>query len=363
MNASRLPAVAIAIGVFAIIIAAYLISRTPGDVISNPVLGRESAPEPGATVPYTLAEGRSAADVGSDLQKLGVIRSGRQFEVLASLMGVQNRLSAGDYVLVLNSSVPTALEALMVKDKVDTLRVTFPEGIRVEEMAPIAERAGFGTAQEFLDAVAAAQLPPEFAASLPTAGALQGSPLQGYLFPDTYILPQGAKAADLVALMIDTLAERFSPELRAAAQARGLNPHQALTLAAIVEREAAIDDERPIIAAVFYNRLEGRDRLGADPTVQFAVSRNKASVEQFGYWKRELTLEDLKIVSPYNTRESAGLPPGPITNPGRAAIEAVARPADTNFYYFVADATKADGSHVFAVTLAEHEANIQRFGP
>jgi UPF0755 protein len=308
-------------------------------------------------VGYTLPDGRSAGDIGSDLERLGVVKSGEQFEFLVSLMGLQSRLSTGDYLLKKNSSALTVVSELTVQEAVPVLKVTFPEGIRIEEMAEIAEDAGFGTREAFMLATTTAALPPGFVEAFPV-----GQSLQGYLFPDTYIMPVGSTPADLVAYMLRTLETRFSPDLRAAAQAKGLNTHQALTLASVVEREAAVAEERPRIAGVFYNRLAEQDALGADPTVQYAVSLVEGSVSQFGYWKKELTVEDLAIESPYNTRKFAGLPPGPITNPGLASIQAVANPEDTDFYYFVADAKKDDGSHVFAVTLAEHESNIARFG-
>ena len=239
----------------------------------------------------------------------------------------------------------------------DTLRVTFPEGIRTEEMAVRAQEAGFGLSEEFMDAVNRAELPESLRGAVP-----EDQGFQGYLFPDTYILPVGSTMDDLVALMLETFDERFTPELRAAAEAKGLSVHAAVTLASIIEREAVIADERPVMAGVFLNRLAASDALGADPTVQFALTFDPASVAEFGYWKRELTLEDLDVDSPYNTRKVPGMPPGPITNPGLASLEAVANPATTDFYYFVADAKKADGSHVFAVTLDEHLANQALYG-
>jgi UPF0755 protein len=353
----RLPLAAAAIVAVAVWSASYFIARTPGDVVGSDIVARSTAHPGSERVDYALKEGRSAAQIGGDLEALGVIRSGRQFEVLVSLMGVQDRLSAGDYVLTKGSSIPSVVQAITVKDRVPTLRVTFPEGIRVEEMAAIAEKAGFGSQQQFLEAVAQAKLPADLAASLPA-----GQGLQGYLFPDTYILPVGSPPAQLVALMIETFAKRFSPELRAAAAAHGLNPHQAVTLAAVVEREAVKEEERPLIAGVFYNRLANGDMLGADPTVQFAAAENPASVEKNGWWKKQLTIDDLESLSPYNTRKVAGLPPGPITNPGLASLEAVANPTATKMYYFVADTIKNDGSHVFAETLDQHLRNVRRMG-
>lgn len=353
----RLGAAGIALSVFAILMAVYVVARTPQDVLGGVKAGPAAVQTRGPQVEYTLQRGRSAAQVGKDLEELGIIRSGRQFELLVRLMGVQDKLSAGDYVLQKNSASVGVVNELIVRDAVPVLRVTFQEGLRIEEMADIAQKAGFGTRQQFLDAAAAASLPPDLAANLPA-----GATLQGYLFPDTYIMPVGSTPAQLVALMIKTFDRRFTLELRTAALAQGLNTHQAVTLASIVEREAAKEEERPLIAAVFYNRLAAGDRLGADPTVQFAVTQGSADAPKDGWWKKELTVDDLENPSKYNTRLFAGLPPGPIACPGLASLEAVAHPAKTDFYYFVADARKGDGSHVFAVTMAEHERNIARYG-
>lgn len=356
-------ALCLGIAVFAVIVAAYFIARTPDELIAadmvtpaTPVAGRAERVE------YTLAQGANADDVAKDLEALGIIRSARQFRLLVRLMGLQDQLSAGDYELPRGSSTLAAIDELTVKESGPVKRVTFPEGIRVEEMAQRAENAGFGTKEEFLAAVLAAQVPPDIAAVLPPANQVAGYRLQGYLFPDTYILPEDATPAELVDLMVRTFAERVTPEMRAAAEAKGLTVHQLVTLASIVEREAVIQEERPVIAGVFLNRIAAGDLIGADPTTQFAVALDAASVAEHGYWKTELTLEDLAIDSPYNTRKVAGLPPGPITNPGLASLEAVATAPPTEYYYFVADAIKADGSHVFAVTFAEHEANIAQYG-
>lgn len=355
---SPLAALGLALVVLVALLAAWLIAGTPASVRDNlPVPASGPAQPSATTIPFTVERGASAGQIGRRLQELGVIRSGRQFELLARLTGLQGLLSAGDYLLPTRASPATVLHLLTVREAIPVLRVTFPEGLRIEEMAVLAEQAGFGPRDEFLAAVQRAQLPPGLAEYLP-----QGASLQGYLFPDTYILPVGATMDDLVAYMIRTLDERFTPELRAAAAARGLDPHQALTLASIVEREAVIPEERPLIAGVFYNRLAAGDRLGADPTVQFAVAQDPESVRLHGWWKRELTIVDLENPSPYNTRLHPGLPPGPIACPGLASITAVAQPAQTDYYYFVADAKKGDGSHIFAVTFAEHERNIALYG-
>ncbi len=362
MIISKLGIAATAIVIAVVLGAAYGIARTPGDVLGGDIIAPHVAGTPGPEVSYSLPKGRSAAEVGSDLEKLGIIRSGRQFELLVSLMGVQDKLSAGDYTLQKDSSAASVVNQLTVKESVPVLKVTFPEGIRVEEMAVLAEKAGFGSQQQFLDALEAAVPPAEIAADVPAEGANPGYRLQGFLFPDTYILPAGSTPGQLIDLMLKTFVKRFTPELRAAAKAHGLSVLQAVTLASIVEREAVLAEERPIIASVFYNRLANNDLLGADPTVQFAVALKPENVAKFGYWKKELTIDDLAINSPYNTRLLPGLPPGPITNPGLASLEAVANPASTRYYYFVADSKKNDGSHVFAETFEQHQQNIRQYG-
>src|SRR5688572_18728969 len=202
-------------------------AQTPDSVLDGEVLvGGDEDGGPRDTVDYTLPEGANASSVGADLESRGIIRSGRQFQVLLSLMGLQDQLSAGDHRLKMNSSVVEVINLITVQEGVDTVRVTFPEGIRIEEMAVRAQEAGFGLSEEFIEAAGRAELPESLRGAAP-----EGQGLQGYLFPDTYILPVGSTMDDLVALMLETFDDRFSPELRAAAEARGLSVHAAVTLA------------------------------------------------------------------------------------------------------------------------------------
>lgn len=356
---SLLMAAGFALVAGAVILGAALVAGTPRATLGGGIVAPvEPAPVAG-TQRYILAEGSTAGDVADQLEALGVIRSAAQFNALASLLGLQNRLASGAYALTPGASTASIIDDLTVAEVVPTVRVTFPEGLRVEEMAAIAAEAGFGTADEFIAAAAGAALPASLAADLP-----EDVGHEGYLFPDTYILPVGATAADLVALMFETMELRFSATLREAAADRGLTVHDTLTLASIIEREIALPDERAIVAGVFFNRLAAGDRLGADAGVQYAVAQDPASVAEFGWWKpgSEITVADLAHPSPYNTRLHPGLPPGPIASPGLAAIEAVVDPVDTSFYYYVLDAFANDGSHVFAITAAQHQANVDRMG-
>lgn len=349
---SLLMALGFALVAAAVIVGGALLAGTPRVTLGDDIIPAPSPAAPGLPQRYILSEGITSAEVADQLEALGVIRSATQFNVLASLLGLQNRLASGVYTLQPGDSTLSIINRLTVSERTPTVRVTFPEGLRIEEMAEIAQQAGFGPAAEFIAAAGAVELPLSLAVGLP-----EGVGHEGYLFPDTYIVPLGSTAAELVALMAETLHLRFSADLREAAALRGLTPHEVLTLASIVEREVVVPEERPVAAGVFFNRLDAFDRLGADATVQYAIAGDPASVEAYGWWKPgdEITLADLDINSPYNTRRYAGLPPGPIASPGLASIEAVVNAEDTDFYYYVVDTNAADGSHCFAVTFDEHD--------
>ncbi|MFQ5880282.1 MAG: endolytic transglycosylase MltG, partial [Dehalococcoidia bacterium] len=281
---------------------------------------------------------------------------GLLFRVLAALEGVEGSLGAGEYQLQKGMPVAEVMQALQQAPAAPML-VTIPEGLRAEEIGAILEEERVVPAQEFMQAIALDYGDEfDFLADLPPAATLEG-----YLFPDTYDFPREATAEEVVREMLTNFDGLFRPELRREASAAGLTIHQVVTLASIVEREVVVGDERPIIAGVFLHRLELEMPLGADPTVQYTVANDPNSVAIYGYWKRELTVDDLAVDSPYNTRLNPGLPPGPIANPGLASLEAVVRPATTTYLYFVA---KPDGSHAFAETEEEHLQNVQLYqGP
>jgi peptidoglycan lytic transglycosylase G len=221
--------------------------------------------------------------------------------------------------------------------------VTFPEGLTMTEMAKIFESHGLGPSSSFLQA---AKDPASIRALDPAA-----KDLEGYLFPETYALPRRTDAAKLVRLMLAAFNDAFTPELRAAAAARSLTVRQTVTLASIVEKETAKPEERPIVAAVYSNRLRIGMPLQCDPTVIYALQRA-------GAFTGNLRRDDLTFDSPYNTYRYPGLPPGPIASPGAASLEAVVRPADADYLYFV---SRNDGSHEFARTLDEHNRNVQKY--
>ncbi len=327
--------------------------RLPAAVAgAGEVHGRGPIPVEEATVQVQVAPGASGTVIGRQMERAGVIADGGLFATLTALMGLQGRLAAGTYEFGRGVPVADAVRRVRAGVTVPAVTVTIPEGKRLEEVAAILERQGVVSAADFL-AAAHGDYPQTVARDRPA-----GSTLEGYLFPDTYFFTKHTSAQEVVERLLTTFEERLSTELRAAIQAQGLTLHQAVTLASIVEREAQVPEERPLIAAAFLNRLRAGMPLQADPTVQYALTTDGASVQRYGWWKRDLTVDDLKVDSPYNTYARGGLPPGPICNPGLAALRAVAYPAPVRYLYFVA---RGDGTHAFAETLEEHNRNVARY--
>ncbi len=348
MNAYRFVAAIVAI--FALALTAglgWFVYKTPANIFSEES-ERTVAPlqTGGAPVTITVKQGESAKTIGANLQAQGVIRSKRLFEVLVGVTGVSNSLEAGEYEF--DPGLP-AIEVVqrIAAGKTASRTVVIPEGRRVEEIGDILEGAGLVSKSQFLAALTSTGHTQPFLAQVDATN------LEGFLFPARYEFSRTTSAAAIVDAMLSTFQTNVADKVQVEGQ--NLSLDEVVTLASIVEREAATPSERPIIASVFLNRIRLGLPLQADPTVQFAVAEDAARVQQYGYWKKELTLDDLKIESPYNTYVVSGLPPGPIANPGLDSIEAVVRPATTNYLFFVA---KNDGTHVFAETLDEHLRNV-----
>jgi len=347
-----LPLAGILLAVVMVGIGIWQITETPGSVLKEEPPTVLPTATPGETVLITVQEGQSAQEVGDKLEDEGVISSGLLFRVLVALEGYEDKLVAGDY------EFEKGMPALQVVERIRQgqtapLVVTIREGVRAEEIAELMESKKVISAEEFLQAIESWY---EFSF-------LYTKPywanLEGYLFPDTYFFSRNMTAEEVVQQILENFDQRLDSELRQEAAAAGLSVHTVLTLASIVEREAQVPDERPIIADVFLKRLRRGMPLEADPTVQYALGNDPASVAKHGYWKQDLTQADLEVDSPYNTYRNAGLPRGPICNPGLDSIRGVIRPEQTNYLYFVA---RADGSHVFAETLEEHLRNIEQYG-
>jgi UPF0755 protein len=278
-------------------------------------------------------------DIARRLADQGVIRSPEGFVALSVLRGSFRSLRAGEYEVPAGAGTLAVLR-LVESGRVRRHAVLHPEGGTVAELARALEAAGLLPAAEVLRVASDRAFLDAHDIPAPTA--------EGYLFPDTYYLVRGLTAEQVLGRMVQRLHQKLTPELRARARERNLSLHELLTLASIVEREAVARVERPVIAAVFWNRLRLGMPLQADPTVQYAVGKER----------RTLTRADLATDHPYNTYQRAGLPPGPIASPGLDAILAVLDPAPVKYLYFV---KKDDQHHHFSETLEEHLRAVRRY--
>jgi UPF0755 protein len=303
---------------------------------------------------FTVPRGASAAEVGEELQRRGLIRSSLAFRWEVESRGVGNKLEAGDYELSPSMSTSEIVAVLARGTAVRGKTFTVLEGWRAEQVAQRAEELGLGKADEILRLV---RSPREHGLTPPDPAS---ATLEGFLFPETYEFDPKASSGQIVSTMLRQFERNFTEALRRQASNRGLTLTQVVTLASIVEREAARPNERPVIASVYRNRLAAGLKLEADPTVQYAVASLDPQAAAYGFWKQDLTAQDLQVDSQYNTYKVAGLPPGPICSPGMDSLQAALSPAETGYLYFVA---RGDGSHAFAASPEEHLANVQRFRP
>ena len=282
-----------------------------------------------------ILPGSSTARIGRQLEEAGVVRSRYAFDAMRWLK--RGTLKAGDYRFDHPAPVSEVYDRIRRGD-VFTVAVTVPEGANMFDIAARLEQAGFGPAAEFVnvarqETALVADIDPE------------AKTLEGYLFPDTYKIGPKEPMPRIAAMMV----KRF----RTAAAQIGLNHdvHNVVTLASLVERETAIDQERPLVASVFENRLAKKMPLMTDPSVIYGLELQNA-------WRGTIYESDLKRNTPYNTYEHTGLPPGPIANPGVKSLKAAMDPAQTDYLYFVAASKNPQGKSLFATTIEEHEKNV-----
>lgn len=295
-------------------------------------------------VEVEIPAGASTARIAALLEERGIVRSGLAFRILSRIEHTDGRLKAGVYLLDPGLPPQDILNKLISGEEA-TRTFTVPEGLRVEEIAQLLAKRGLGDQDELLRAMDDATLAGDL---LPAEAAGQPHPLEGYLLPETYRVPVRATPRDLVAAMVGGLRSLWTPELAARARQQGLNLHEVLTLASIVEEEVQRPEERPVIAGVYLRRLRIGMKLDADPTIRYALNK----------YGKPLLYKDLEVDSPYNTYRRPGLPPGPISAPGRDSILAVLNPADVPYLYFVA---RPDGTHAFSRTLSEHNRNVAQY--
>lgn len=318
-------------------------------------------PGSGQKLELTLPVGSSARQVAEILETHGVVGNARIFALYARLVGADRRFRAGFVPVRDNLSVSELIQCITRTSGTKQTRVTIPEGLSRFEIAKLLESQGLCQASQFLQTSIDRALMTELGIAAPS--------LEGYLFPDTYVFSDRDDARAITRRFVDNfqhhagrLLDKNSPEMKRLSETLGWNQFQVLTLASIVEKEAAVAPERPIIAGVFLNRLTKADfqpkRLQADPTVVYGclVAPDKAPSCN-GYKNKQITrqmLDDPGNI--YNTYRYDGLPPGPISNPGLSAISAVLNPEKHAYLYFVA---KDDGRHQFSATLEAHHRAVR----
>jgi UPF0755 protein len=303
--------------------------------------------DPSFSTDFEVFDGESAAAVVDRMAAAGLIDDGELLLSYLEYRGLDVGVQAGSYSLSGSMTVVELAEILQSAVSPD-VPFMIVAGWRKEQIAALLPTSGLEIdPQVFLEATRARPVGYSFAGEIPTP-----PNLEGFLFPDTYTLDREISVVDLVVTMLDNFEVMVGEDLRSGYQQQGLSLYQAVTLASIIEREAVVDDELPLMASVFLNRLSLGMKLDADPTIQYALGLQPGG----SWWKAPLALTDLSFDSPYNTYLYPGLPPTPIANPGLAALHAVAEPAVTDFLYFRALCDDS-GRHVFAVTFEEHQAN------
>jgi len=286
-----------------------------------------------------VEKGQSFNSTLDSLEKAGVIKSPFKFRLFARIKGYDKKIHAGEYAL--SSVMPPALILdTMLRGKVYLHKITVPEGFNIHQVASVISEAGFGTGENFMKIAT----DPSF---LQEKGIHAGT-LEGYLFPDTYYFPKDESCENIISTMVERFQSVFTPEWEKRAGELGFSIHEIITLASIIEKETALQDERRVISSVFHNRLKKGMRLETDPTVIYGIKNFNGNI----------TRKNLSETTPYNTYKITGLPPGPIAGPGYESIKAALYPAETDYLFFV---SKNDGSHIFSADFKEHNRAVQKY--
>jgi UPF0755 protein len=274
------------------------------------------------------------------LDEEGLLRSPMGFYLMARLMGVTERVQAGEYELS-TTMPPAVILHKLVSGDVVKYRITIPEGYTIRQIAlHLQEQGIIEDQEEFL----AKAFSTDFAASL----GIEAKSVEGYLFPDTYLLPKGVYSSEIIKIMVGKFKQVYGPDCSRRAAELGMTDREIVILASIIEKETGLAEERPLISAVFHNRLKRGIPLCSDPTVIYGIAAFDGNLRK----------RDLERRTPYNTYLKKGLPPGPIANPGRSSILAALYPAPVQYLYFV---SRNDGSHYFSNTLREHNEAVWRY--
>lgn len=287
----------------------------------------------------TVYTGQAFHTTLKKLHEMNIVKNRFKFKMIAVFRGYDKRIKAGEYLLS-GAMSPSEIFKVLVRGKVRLYRLTIPEGYNLYQIATLAADSGWGPKSAFLKIAKDT--------SMAKRAGIEADTLEGYLFPDTYYFQKGATAEQIISTMIKQFWSVFSPEWTQQASKLGLSVHEIVTLASIIEKETGAPFERPIISSVFHNRLKKRMRFESDPTVIYGLKN----------FDGNLTRKHLATFTPYNTYQIKGLPPGPIANPGRKALEAALYPADTDYLFFV---SKRDRTHQFSTNLKDHIRAVKKY--
>ncbi len=286
-----------------------------------------------------VAQGSSFGRVAETLYNAGVVSDAKRFALLGRWRGATESIHAGEYFFE-QAATPDDVLARLLAGDVRKFRLSIPEGFTLKDIAKRVEQAEIGPADKFYGLTLSADLARQYG--------IEGETFEGYLFPETYTVRAGTSFEALLKMMLTQLETKLTEDLLEQAAKHGLDRHQLITLASIIEKEAGNVEEMPLISAAFHNRLKRGIPLQADPTVIYDAAN----------YNGNLTRKHLETPTPYNTYRMRGLPPGPIASPGLAALRAAANPADSKVLYFV---SRGDGTHEFNETLAGHNAAVRRY--
>jgi UPF0755 protein len=286
-----------------------------------------------------IQKGMNFKEIAALLKKEGIIKNDFFFDLLGRTFGITKKVRAGYYSI--SPSIPMIdVLKILKQGMIIEYSLTIPEGLTIEDIADTIEKLGFSKREDFISITNDRG----FIKSL----GIEADSLEGYLFPDTYLMPKGITSQEIAERMINRFREVITPEIENRAKEIGFTIKEVITLASIIEREAQVDSERALVSAVYQNRLRKGMPLQADPTAIYGIKR----------LNERITRKDLKNKSPYNTYIIQGLPPGPIANPGLKSIKASLHPADVDYLFFV---SKNDGTHHFSRTASEHHEAVIKY--
>ncbi|MEW5736653.1 MAG: endolytic transglycosylase MltG [Thermodesulfobacteriota bacterium] len=309
---------------FSLVLARY--AETPFKPGERPVL-------------VNIGKGLGLSGIAQELAEAGVIDKPKYFSLIGRIRRMQKLVKAGEYSLSA-AMTPSEILDLLVSGRAVLYRITVPEGFTVTEIADLAVKLGMSRRGEFLNLC----FDPMFTRGL----GVDAESLEGYLYPDTYLFPRGVGAKAVITTMVARFFQVFTPAMEKRAEDLGLTMGEAVTLASIIQKESGAHSELPLISSVFHNRLKKGMRLQSDPTVIYGIENFDGNI----------TRRHLTTPTPYNTYTIAGLPPGPIANPGKEALMAALYPAQSRYLFFV---SRGNGTHEFSRTLSEHNLAVRNY--